>query len=146
MKIKTLTNLRGVIITIDGKKKIDEKGEIDVTTNTARQMVDGVNWQLGKGEVFPKQKKIEVVEEDFDENEEGLEDEDFEGDVDGDGDEDTADQDLATLLKSVPSMKKQEAISAAEELGIDVDEYDGKLSKLKAKIIKVLKGKETAEE
>lgn len=148
MKIKNLTNLTGKLITIEGKKTIDDKGEIEVSVNTARQMVDGKNWELAKGEKFPPlKKKVEEQydEEDLeDENEEEIEDNDDEGDGDND---DVGDNETAELLKSIPKMKYKEAISTAEELGIDVEQYPKKdLLKLKTKIIKVLKGKETAEE
>lgn len=145
VKVQSLNPNRGrQINTIEGIKTFDNEGCILVSVNTALQMVDDVVWKLGKGYKLPK--KAEEVEEEVEEMEEELEEDDEEESDEEDDEEEESDEEvmmndeeIGALLKKIPSMKKKETEEVAEDLGIDPSIYS--LPKLKAKIIKTLKGK-----
>jgi hypothetical protein len=158
VKIKGHTRLPWAKVhTIEGIKKVDHQtNAIEVSANTAMQMVDGINWDLLDEKDKPlleeakrlvERRKLRQEEEDLNHQVEDSEDEEEEEtqtekvsavqeteDLDQVGDETTRE-----VIKNLPKLSLGQLKATAEEYGIEVPEGEVKKSFLIKAIMKKLK-------
>lgn len=142
------------LITIEGKRKFDKDGCLQVSPKTAHQMVDGKRWVYAdpkEGEkavadyLKNEERKKKMAEEDEesgstsdDTSEDEEDEEDGTGDKDDEEDEESiGDEEIKATLKKLPKMKEKELKELAIDLDVEVDKGDKKATlvrKIRAKL------------
>ncbi len=130
------------VLTPEGIKKLSEDNTILVSPELAIQLVEGgKSWSTTEDlKKFSKKVTAQFVESEDDEEEvndyeektEKVEEEDILGD-----------EEIKIIIKSIPKMTTKQLNEAAEEAGLNPDDFSSR-KELVVKLIKVLKGKEAA--
>ena len=137
------------VLTSEGIKKLAEDNTILVSPELAIQLTEGgKSWSTTEDlKKYMKKAPVKFVEDEDDEVETEEDDETEEDEEDDEDEEeesdDLGDDEIKAIIKSIPKMSTKKLNEAAEEAGLNPDDFESR-SALVKKLIKVLKGKETA--